>query len=190
MRQQTETPVTRDTSKGEMKGPLEILKKKASQIASATSVVLLLATSAAAQAPPECQLPASGNVANPSRVCFEASPDHDSIDSYALDLYSADGTLVNTLDMGKPGATTTADGSRWVVWNNLNVMPTTFGNGYFARARSIANGATGPDSEDSNAWDRVPGPPSGNPRLVGTPQWLSDHYWARWGWRPARVTGN
>lgn len=127
------------------------------------------AASALAQAPPECALPApgAGNVQNPTRVCFEVSPDHDMLDSYALDLIDPLGTTQQTIDMGLPTPVLTGDGTRWVSWPNLNVMPRSFGAGWKSVVRSIAMGAIGPDSLDSNFWDRVPGPPGGRPRVVG-----------------------
>lgn len=124
--------------------------------------------SAFAQPPsPDCDIPApgAGNVVNPTGVCFQASPDHNDIDSYALDLVDSSGVVVQTIDMGKPLPVNTPNGEQWVVWlGNLNVMPVSFGT-YTSIARSIGNGVTGPPSVPSNFWDREPGRPGG-PRVV------------------------
>ena len=120
-----------------------------------------------AQPPAECALPAAGepNVTNPTRVCFEVSPDHDTIDGYALDLVRDDGSIAQTIDMAKPTPVLTGDGTRWVSWPNLNVMPRAFGE-YTSYVRAYGGGVSGPDSTVSNTWDRSPGPPSSAPRIV------------------------
>ncbi len=130
--------------------------------------ITVTATTAAAQAPPECDLPApgAGNVVNPTRVCFAVSPDHDLLDRYDFDIVDPSGTTVNTINMGLPAPVLTADGTRWISWPNLNVMPTTFGVGYTSVVRAVAASAVSPDSDVSNPWNRTPGRPGG-PRVVG-----------------------
>lgn len=132
-------------------------------------VFLAGVTPARAQAPPECALPApgAGNVVNPTRVCFEVSADHDSLDSYAFDIIDPGGTVIQTIDMGLPTPVLTGEGTRWISWPNLNVMPTTFGVGYTSVVRAVAASAVSPDSDVSNLWDRTPGRPGG-PRVVGS----------------------
>jgi hypothetical protein len=130
-------------------------------------VIVLFAIPALAQPPsPECDLPPAGTVVqNPTRVCMEVSPDHDAIDGYAADLVDDAGAVIQTIDMGLPAPTTTGDGSRWIIWSNLNVMPHAFGS-YTTVVRAYAGGVSGPNSEVSNTWDRTPGPPSRPPRVV------------------------
>jgi len=128
--------------------------------------VLILGVAAFAQMPAECVVTGPGNVVNPTRVCFEVSPDHDALDRYDLDLIDPAGGIVNTINMGVPVPVETEDGSRWVNWPNLNVMPTMFGVGYHAVLRAVANLASSPDSDDSNLWDRAPGRPGGALRVV------------------------
>ena len=130
-------------------------------------IVLAVASPAWAQAPPECALPApgAGNAVNPTRVCFEVSPDHDLLDHYDFDIIDPSGSIVNTLNMGLPAPVLTGDGTRWISWPNLNVQPTSFGVGYTAVVRAVAALAMSPNSDVSNPWDRVAGRPGG-PRVV------------------------
>ena len=138
------------------------------RLALTTLAIWGFAAAALAQPPPECVLPApgAGNVVNPTRVCFQVSPDHDVLDRYDLDLIDPGGFVVNTINMGLPSPVLTGDGTRWVSWDDLNVQPTSFGVGYTAVARAVGADAASPNSDVSNAWDRVPGRPGG-PRVVG-----------------------
>lgn len=145
-------------------------------------VALLLANTlpVSAQAPsPDCDLPApgAGNVTNPTRVCFQVLAEHDMLDRYDLDIINPQGNLDQTINMGLPPAPTTADGTRWVNWANLNVMPRAFGVGYTSVVRAVAGTASSVDSIVSNNWDRSPGRPGG-PRIVRGLKWLGKGMWA------------
>lgn len=148
-----------------------------------TAVVALLLVNTLpvfAQAPsPDCDLPPAGvTVMNPTRACFEVSPDHATIDGYAIDLVrESDDTVAQTIDMGKPASQATPDGTEWVIWNGLNVMPRSFGT-YYSNIRAYAGGVSGPDSVSSNDWDRAPGRPGGPPRVVKGLKWLGKGMWA------------
>ncbi len=145
-----------------------------------TALFLLVAAPALAQAPsPDCDLPApgAGNAVNPTRVCFQVNDEHDMLDRYDLDIINPSGTLDQTINMGLPPAPTTADGTRWVNWNNLNVMPRAFGVGYTSVVRAVAGTAESADSIVSNNWDRAPGRPGG-PRIVRGLKWLGKGMWA------------
>lgn len=132
---------------------------------SVLSLTLALAAVSFGQMPAECVGDGS-RVVNPTRVCFEASPDHDAIDRYDLDLIDPLGVVVNTINIGVPPAPVTPDGTRWVSWPGLNVQPTAFGVGYHGVLRAVAAMANSPDSNDSNLWDRAPGRPGGSPRFA------------------------
>ena len=95
------------------------------------------------------------NVRNPSAVEFTVSPDHANVDSYELDILKADGSVVQTLNIGKPtpDATGTARAP-------INVQPTAFGKDYSTRLRAIAAGAQSDYAPSENKFDRVPGAPS------------------------------
>ena len=123
--------------------------------------LLLLPASVAAQAPPECAVPAE-NPVNPTRVCFIASSDHPIIDAYALDIFDMGGGLINTIDLGLP----TPDANNWISWDMLNVMPVGFGL-YFCEVRALGGGVSSSPSDPSNNWDRAPGRPGGPVSVVG-----------------------
>lgn len=98
------------------------------------------------------------DVQNPSAVEFEPSIDHAVIDGYELDILRPDGTVLQTLNLGKPP-----------VVNNLctapiNVQPVAFEYGYSMRARAKAGAVVSPDVPSLNKFDRVPGGPS---KLIG-----------------------
>jgi hypothetical protein len=94
------------------------------------------------------------DVNNPSKVAFTVSPDHALVTSYELDILRPDGSVLQTLNLGKP--TPDASGT---VEAPLNVQPVTFGKGYSVQVRSIANDAKS-DNAPGNKFDRVPGAPS------------------------------
>lgn len=94
------------------------------------------------------------DVKNPSAVEIGPSPDHATIDSYELDILRPDGTVLQTLNLGKP---TPVNG---VITAPVNVQPAAFGVGYSLRVRVKAGTATSDYVVSSNKFDRVPGAPS------------------------------
>ena len=98
------------------------------------------------------------NVKNPTTITFEPSPDHAMVESYELDLLRADGTVLQTLNVGKPSVV------NGVASATINVQPVTFGVNYSARIRARAGSATSDYADSVNKFDRAPGSPS-NPRL-------------------------
>jgi hypothetical protein len=110
--------------------------------------VFAFASSAAAQTPPP-------DVNNPRAVSFTPSTDHALIDSYELDIVSPTGTVIQTLNIGKPtpDAANTCEAT-------INVQPIAFGVGYTVRARAKAGPALSEDAVSENKFNRVPGPPS------------------------------
>lgn len=95
------------------------------------------------------------DVSNPSGVTFTASADHSAIDSYELDILRPDGSVLQTLNLGKPqpDATNTCTAP-------LNVQPIAFGSGYSVRVRAKAGTAVSTYAVSENKFDRVPGGPS------------------------------
>jgi len=112
----------------------------------ASLFVLVCAGYASAQAP---------DVNNPSAVTFTASADHGSVDSYELDILRPDGSVLQTLNLGKP----TPDGSN-VCTAQLNVQPVSFGSGYSVRVRAKAGTAASDYAVSENKFNRVPGSPT------------------------------
>jgi hypothetical protein len=108
---------------------------------------LFLPTRALAQAPPD--------VNNPTGVTFTASADHATIDSYELDILRPDGTVLQTLNLGKP----TPDATNTVT-APINVQPIAFAAGYSVRLRAKAGTAVSDYAVSQNKFNRVPGPPS------------------------------
>lgn len=106
-----------------------------------------MAGSAAAQSP--------ADVNNPSAVQFTASTDHGLIDAYELDILRPDGTVLQTLNLGKPtpDATNTCTAP-------LNVQPIAFASGYTVRVRAKAGTAVSDYAIGQNKFNRVPGPPT------------------------------
>lgn len=107
---------------------------------------LCMAGSAAAQSP---------DVDNPSAVQFTASLDHASLDSYELDILRPDGSVLQTLNLGKPTPDATQTCSA-----NINVQPIAFASGYTVRVRAKAGTAVSSYSVSLNKFNRVPGSPS------------------------------
>lgn len=95
------------------------------------------------------------DVDNPGGVGFTASPDHAAIDSYELDILRPDGTVLQTLSLGKP----VPDANNFCT-APLNVQPVKFGTGYSLRVRALAGGAASPYALSENKFNRVPGSPS------------------------------
>lgn len=109
--------------------------------------VLMLAL-AQAQTPP-------ADVNNPSAVAFTASTDHATIDSYELDILRPDGSVLQTINIGKP----TPDANQTCT-APLNVQPIAFGTGYTLRLRARAGTAASDYTASVNKFNRVPGAPS------------------------------
>jgi hypothetical protein len=101
----------------------------------------------------------TASVTNPSAVVFEPSPDHAVVDAYELDILRADGSVLQTINLGKPVVNTTTNECTVP----LNVQPVTFGKGYTVRVRVVVL-ANGPVYSDyvvsSNAFERAPGKPA------------------------------
>lgn len=104
------------------------------------------ASSTAAQSP---------DVNNPSAVQFIASADHASVDSYELDILRPDGSVLQTLNLGKPTPDTTN-----TVTAPINVQPIAFASGYSVRVRAKAGTAVSDYAVSDNKFNRVPGAPS------------------------------
>lgn len=116
-------------------------------------VLAAIASPAAAQ----CTLPATApNIDNPSGVQWCPSADHATVDSYEVDIVRADGTLVQTLNVGKPAVSAT-DGSCTAA---VNVQPVAFSVGYSMRIRAKAGTAVSADTVSLNKFNRVPGGPA------------------------------
>jgi hypothetical protein len=113
-------------------------------------VLLALVTPAAAQA---------ADVNNPTAVQFTASADHASVTGYTLDILRADGTVLQTLDLGKPVPAATTN----LCTVAMNVQPITFGVGYSVRVRAYVAATPANAVSDwalsSNKFNRVPGKP-------------------------------
>lgn len=97
----------------------------------------------------------SPDVTNPSGVQFTASPDHALLDSYELDILRPDGTVLQTLNLGKP----TPDATN-TISAPLNVQPIAFANSYSVRIRAKAGTAVSADALSVNKFNRVPGSPT------------------------------
>jgi hypothetical protein len=95
------------------------------------------------------------DVNNPTAISFTPSTDHASIDSYEMDILRPDGTVLQTLNIGKPApdATNTCVAA-------INVQPVKFGVGYSVRLRALAGGAASDYVNSDNKFNRVPGAPS------------------------------
>jgi hypothetical protein len=99
---------------------------------------------------------AAQNVRNPSVAQWTASLDHQAVTSYVIAFYLPGATdPVQEVDLGKP----TPDGTQ-TCSAAINTMPLTFGVGYIAKMKAVAGGIASEWSLPSNAFDRVPGPPS------------------------------
>ena len=94
-------------------------------------------------------------VNNPSAVTFTASVDHAQVDSYELDILRPDGTVLQTLNLGKPTPDATS-----ICTAPLNVQPIAFGSGYTVRLRAIAGTAHSDYAISLNSFNRVPGAPT------------------------------
>ena len=105
-----------------------------------------------------CAVPAvaqTPDVNNPSAVTFGPSLDHATVDSYELDILRPDGTVLQTLNLGKPvpDATNTCTAP-------MNVQPIAMASGYSIRVRAKAGTAVSDYAVSLNKFNRVPGPPT------------------------------
>ena len=112
----------------------------------------LLALCLFALLPVRASAQAIADVNNPSKIEFTVSTDHDRVTNYELDILRPDGSVLQTLNLGKP--TPDANG---LVDVPLNVQPVTFGKGYSVQVRAIANGALSDNAPSVNKFNRVPG---------------------------------
>jgi hypothetical protein len=111
-------------------------------------VLLLFSVPAFAQTVP-------ADVNNPSGVVFTPSADHANVDSYELDILRPDGSVLQTINVGKP----TPDANNQCS-APLNVQPVAFGTGYSVRLRAKAGTAASDYISSLNKFNRVPGSPS------------------------------
>lgn len=94
------------------------------------------------------------SVKNPSAVTFEPSVDHATIDGYELDIMRPDGTVLQTINLGKPAVVTN------LCTAAVNVQPIAFGKDYWMRARAVAGTSTSPYANSLNPFERAPGGPT------------------------------
>lgn len=95
------------------------------------------------------------DVSNPTGVTFTASADHATIDSYELDILRPDGTVLQTLNLGKPAPDVTQTCTA-----PINVQPVAFGVGYSVQVRAKAGTAVSANVASVNKFNRIPGGPS------------------------------
>ncbi len=115
----------------------------------------MLATFAAGLALSLASFQAPADVDNPSAVEFVVSLDHALIDSYEMDILRPDGTVLQTLNLGKPAPNATQTATV-----NVNVQPIAFAVGYSARVRAKAGTAVSIYTVSLNKFNRIPGGPS------------------------------
>jgi hypothetical protein len=101
----------------------------------------------------------AADVNNPAAIQFVASADHASVTGYTLDILRPDGTVLQTLDLGKPTPAATTN----LCTAALNVQPIAFATGYSVRVRAYVTATTGSAVSDwavsVNKFNRVPGKP-------------------------------
>jgi hypothetical protein len=107
--------------------------------------LMLVAAPAYAQEP---------QVKNPSAVEFTPSIDHAVVTAYELDILRPDGSVLQTINLGK---TEPVDG---VVKAALNVQPVAFGRDYSVRVRALVGTAASDYEVSVNKFERAPGGPS------------------------------
>jgi hypothetical protein len=93
-------------------------------------------------------------IKNPSLVEFEPSIDHALITAYELDILRPDGTVLQTINLGKPAPVLN------VCKVSINVQPIAFGKDYSARVRALAGTAASDYAVSVNKFERAPGSPS------------------------------
>jgi hypothetical protein len=120
---------------------------RALPLAVGVGLACLYAVAFARQVPP--------SINNPSAVTFTASADHSAIESYEADILRPDGSVLQTLNLGKP--TPDAAGTITVT---LNVQPIAFAQGYRLRLSAKVGTARSDYALSENTFNRVPGAPS------------------------------
>jgi hypothetical protein len=98
---------------------------------------------------------AVADVKNPSGVEFTPSTDHALVDSYELDILRPDGSVLQTINIGKP-----APNAANVCAAPLNVQPVAFGTGYSVRVRAKAGTSASDYAVSVNKFERAPGGPA------------------------------
>lgn len=116
------------------------------------SLLLSAAIVVGAPAPP-AQEPVP-DVRNPSAVEFEPSADHAAIDDYELEILRPDGSVLQTLNIGKPACPAN------LCTAGINVQPAAFATGYSMRLRARAGSVYSDYTVSLNKFDRVPGGPT------------------------------
>jgi hypothetical protein len=76
------------------------------------------------------------------------------VSSYELDILRADGSVLQTINIGKPAPVSN------LCKAPINVQPVAFGKDYSVRLRAIAGTASSDYSVTSNKFERAPGGPS------------------------------
>jgi hypothetical protein len=109
---------------------------------------LVLALSAVPAAAQDVQ------IKNPSAVSFEPSADHALVSAYELDILRPDGTVLQTINLGKPAPVSN------VCTAPVNVQPVAFGKDYSVRVRALAGTAASDYVLSTNKFERAPGAPS------------------------------
>src|SRR6266545_7559063 len=91
------------------------------------------------------------DVDNPRAIEFTPSIDDALVDSYELDILRPDGSVLQTINIGKPtpDATNTCTAP-------LNVQPVAFAVGYSVRVRAKAGTAVSEDAVSVNKFTRKP----------------------------------
>jgi hypothetical protein len=93
-------------------------------------------------------------VKNPSAVEFTPSVDHAVVTAYELDILRPDGSVLQTINIGKSEP---VDG---VCKASLNVQPVAFGRDYSVRLRAMVGTASSDYAVSENKFERAPGGPS------------------------------
>jgi hypothetical protein len=111
------------------------------------ALVLAFAAPAAAQT-------AEAQIKNPSAVEFEPSTDHALVSAYELDILRPDGSVLQTINLGKPAPVLN------ICKASINVQPVAFGKDYSVRVRALAGTAASDYALSLNKFERAPGSPS------------------------------
>lgn len=93
----------------------------------------------------------TADVDNPTGVTFVASTDHAVIDGYDIDIVNPQGTVIQTINAGKP----TPNASN-IVTVPLNVQPIAFGDGYTVVVRARAGSVSSTGTVSVNKFNRKP----------------------------------
>jgi hypothetical protein len=111
------------------------------------ALVLAFAAPAVAQT-------AEPQVKNPGAVEFEPSADHALVGAYELDILRPDGSVLQTINLGKPSPI------EGICRSAINVQPVAFGKDYSVRLRALAGSAASDYALSLNKFERAPGSPS------------------------------